>query len=429
MRRILINNPVLRNTEKSGLTSAYAVGVTTLSVLNNFAFAANDLLVVGELGEEQTELKKCNSITGSGTLNLASTLNFAHAKDTPVYKVPWDFVSIEGRSSSTGTFAEITQSGIQWDKPQTIYYHTSGDNNWQYRFRFFNSVLSIYSDYSPTISGTGYVRGSVGYMVRQVRKLTGDEKREIIKTDAEIIRFFNTAQDIIRGVKSDWNFLKVTDSTITTIANTKVYGVPTGVGGTGNIDSIRYQYNDGGSSNIVYNLKYLPEKEFDLLDRDQRRTPDDYVTYYTIQESDSGNAFGYIRVDPIPKTTGRGTFIVRYFKKMVDLDTVDDITPVPLPNILEDFAIAQIEKIKGNESKSQIYENLFYGKQVVYRRVINIDSGISLLLNLDNNQVGPAGQPMSLSKFRGQKGVSRIYNSRFTNMDYVRENYFSVYKP
>ena len=38
--------------------------------------------------------------------------------------------------------------------------------------------------------------------------------------------------------------------------------------------------------------------------------------------------------------------------------TVDDETQVPLPNLLEDFAVAQIEKIKGNEDKAKVYEDL-----------------------------------------------------------------------
>ena len=53
MRRVTIGNPDLRNTYKTYLASAYSSG-TTLTVLSNVSFAANDLAVVGDVGEELT---------------------------------------------------------------------------------------------------------------------------------------------------------------------------------------------------------------------------------------------------------------------------------------------------------------------------------------------------------------------------------------
>lgn len=259
-------------------------------------------------------------------------------------------------------------------------------------------------------------------MIRQVRQIANDLDGRVAG-DRAIIRFFNMGQDIIRGVKRDWSWLKVSDNTTTTTASTKRYGLPTNIGNTGNVSDIRYRYDDG-TNDIIYQLKFLSEKEFDTLDQDQDQSTDDYVTFYTFEESDSSNASGYIRVNPIPKTTGRGTFYIRYYREMSDMDTVDDETLVPIPSILENFAIAQMEKIKGNEAKSELYEALFYGREQVGRRVANVDVGISLLIKLDAAKKVPSGQPLSLVRFKGRRGVARFYNNRFVSADYLRETYF-----
>lgn len=259
-------------------------------------------------------------------------------------------------------------------------------------------------------------------MIRQVRQITNDLDGRVAG-DRAIIRFFNMGQDIIRSAKRDWSWLKVTDTSTTTTASTLQYGLPSNVGNTGNIDDIRYRYDDG-TNDIIYQLKYLSEKEFDLLDQDQDRSTDDYVTHYTFREADSSNASGYIRVYPTPKTTGRGTFYIRYYREMADMDTVDDETLIPIPSILENFAIAQMEKIKGNETKSQLYENLFYGREQVGRRIATVDTGIALLIKLDAAKKVPAGQPLNLVRFKGPRGVARFYNNRFVSNDYLKETYF-----
>ena len=421
MRRVTVGNPSVDNTYRTFLAVAYSSG-TSLSVLSNVSFAPDDLIVLGEPGEELSELERVSSITGKTTITLAAALDFSHPKDTPLYRVNWNFASIEGRSSSAGTFAEITQSPIQWDKLNTVYYHSDGTDTWQYRFRFYNSVTATYSEYSPTVTGAGFTRSSVGYMIRQVRQITNDLDGRVAG-DRAIIRFFNMAQDIIRGAKRDWSWLKVSDTSTTTTASIKEYGLPTLVGNTGNISDIRYRYDDG-TNDIIYQLKFLSEKEFDTLDQDQGQSTDDYVTFYTFKEPDSSNASGYIRVNPIPKTTGRGTFYIRYFREMADMDTVDDETLVPIPSLLENFAISQMEKIRGNETRSALYEELFYGKQQVGRRMANVDVGISLLMKLDATKKIPSGQPLSLVRFKGPRGVARFYNNRFVSSDFLKETYF-----
>ena len=83
-----------------------------------------------------------------------------------------------------------------------------------------------------------------------------------------------------------------------------------------------------------------------------------------------------------------------------------------------------MERIKGNENKAGLYEDLFYGRQQVGRRQIGIDTGVNLLVKMDANRRNPAGQPMSLKRWIGRRGVERLYNNRFESSDILREKYW-----
>ena len=424
MRRIRIENPQVERTYKTLISSDYSSGVT-LTVLNNSSFAADTLIIVGEPTEELTEGKKVNSISGSTTLNLASTLNFAHPKGTSVYRVLWDFVSIERRASSTDVWAEITQSGIQWDNKlgETIYYDSAGIQSHQYRFRFYNSVSATYSEYSPTITGAGFGRQQVGYMIVQVRLTAQDIERKIV-TDDEIIRFFNRAQDIIYGNNPRYRFLLVDtykgSNGIAATANTSVYSLASYTT-YGNLHSVRYRYTSGGTDNI-YHLQMLPHYEFDALVSNLNQTKDDTATSYKLLPADSSSTNGYIQIYPTTKTTGVGTLFPNYYEKMANLDTVEDETQVPLPEMLEDFAIAQIEKVRGNETKAEMYEKFFFGPSGVQEKFQQL-TGIALLDKLDLAQQQIQGQPRQLWRWRGRNAYTRYFSNRGLNRDYIKENY------
>jgi hypothetical protein len=413
MRKIVVQNPTTDETYKTWLSSAYTSGAA-LSVISNTTFAADDMIIVGEVGEEKTELKNTSSVSGATTINIDSALNFTHPKDSPVYRVLWDFVSIERDGS------EITQSGIQWDKKDTIYYDADGTASSNYRFRFYNSNTATYSDYSPTITGTGYTRPSAGYMIRQVRQIVRDEERKIT-TDAEIMRFLNAAQDIIGGIRNDWWFLATTDTSTTSVASTASYALPSAIGNIGQVDLILAAFNDG-DTDITYNLKYEPRIQFDHNTRDDTADNDDNTLAYTLLPADSSSASGYFEVRPTPNSTNI-VFEIRYFRKMTDLDTVDDETDVPMPAILENYAIAQIEKIRGNDDKARVYERMFWGPAPSEEKRRTL-SGIALLEQINSSKRRPSGQPQQLFKFIGQRAIKNMFGDRTVDRDKLHEDYW-----
>lgn len=427
MRSLQIQNPVLDKTYKTRLASDYSSGVS-LTVENNSSFTANDQLVVGEPGEELTELKKLDSVSGSTGMAIPTALKFSHSKGTYIYKSPWDFVSIERRTSELGSFVEISQSPIQWDNADnlTIYFDADATDDYGYRFRFYNSITTKYSEYSPTLTGIGFTRDQVGYMIQQVRLITNDTQRKIVSDD-EIIRFFNKAQDIIYTHNQRWWFLLVDAKQqalgISATANTNIYSLAA-LTNFGHLESVRYRYTSGATDQIWRLLK-KSALEFDKIAYDINRTADDQASIFKMLPADASSAFGYIQIFPKTLTTGVGLLYPNYYEKMADLNSVDDSTQVPLPQLLEDYAIGQVERIKGNDTKAQIYEQGLVGGTVTRngRSSVVEPSALKMLDKMDQAQREVQGQPRSLWNFKGQKAVSRLFSNYRGNHDNLKEFY------
>lgn len=419
MRRIRVVNPLLSKSYKTFLASDYSSG-TTLTVVSNVSFAANDLLVIGEPKEELTELKKLNSISGITTMTLASALNFSHPKDTPIYRSLWDNVSIEGRSTSSGTFAELTQSAIQWDndRGETVYNHSDGTDTWQYRFRFYNSVTATYSEYSPTLTGSGFERDMVGYLLRVVRKITNTHDQSVV-TDDEIIRAFNEAQDIVYAHNPKYWFLLVdtykAGNGIAATANTNVYSLATYTT-FGHLDSIRYRYASGGSD-YLYHLRKKDEVEFDAIASNLNASTDDYARIYKLLPADSLSDNGYIQIYPKTKTSGIGTLYPNYYEKMSDLTDVADETQIPMPKILEEWAIGFIYQVKGDENKAKIYQS-----GLISDNEDKVPRYLQLLDKLDRQRKLAQKQARSLWNFKGQRGASGLFSETHYDRDWIKES-------
>src|SRR3989304_9056145 len=125
--------------------------------------------------------------------------------------------------------------------------------------------------------------------------------------------------------------------------------------------------------------------EFDYESRDNNAASDDNLQYYTIMPGDSTNERGYLKLWPKPLTAGYDV-TPRYYKTFSDLDSYADETDVPIPSILEDYAMAEIYKIRKDEDTAIYYDKIFREQ-------------IELLKLMQRKQVG---QPRYLWKWAGK---------------------------
>lgn len=424
VRRIRIKNPDLLNTNRTWLDADYTsyTSGSTITVVSNVGMAANDICVIGEMGQEKTEAQPIDSTTGYPTITLSNDLAMSHQKGTPVYKTEFDRVQID--YSLGVSWITLDTVDITWDNAWTVYVHVGGNDNYSYRYRFYNSASSNYSEYSPTVTGAGFNKYQMGRLIQNIRKTIKDPDGTIVNDD-ELLRFLTAAKDIIRAKRADWWFWLKTDAgTITTVDGKRDYNLDDISENIEYIKNVRYEDDSTSGDEVLYNLRFYGDVEFDQQIVDMNATEDDSLDIYTILEPDQNSTAGYLRVDPVPATTGGGKFHIRYYEPDEDYNDVADATSIPIPSILENYAIFRCEQIMGDENKAKIYKELFFGPADRSKDTQSL-SGVALLESMQNNKGRPTGQPRSIKVFRGRMPIGRLYGNRVTtNRDTLVENYF-----
>jgi hypothetical protein len=185
---IKIRNPIESVKEKSALADDVDAGERAISILNTSGFADNDYILIGKMGEEQTELIQISTVSGSDTLNLSSNLSHNHTNGTPISVIPYDVIEFSRRTTPTGAFAVLSTQDIRPDNLETVLEDTAGQAGYYYRARFQNSHTGNYSDYSGIIPATGFSTKAVKAMIDTVLRRTEDTKgdfttREQVKQD------------------------------------------------------------------------------------------------------------------------------------------------------------------------------------------------------------------------------------------------------
>lgn len=427
MREIRIGNPVL-NSYVADLAADYSSGLS-VTLRSNNSFSPSDLAVFGNPTEELTELKKILALVGITGVTLDSTLNFQHNKGTPVYKTLWDFVEIQGAPSSISSFTVLTLSPIQWDSKssRTIYFHSTGTDAWQYKFRFYNSVTNTYSEYSPTLVGSGLTRFQAGYIIKQAREKARDVGGKAMTTD-ELLEELTAAKYNIQAHNAKYWFWKVngfnSGVSIPALTTTSVYSFSS-ISNFNDLDSIEYKYTNGATIER-YMLRKKTDSEFLSNVRNANRPANDFPRIFRLLPPDANSTKGYFEVETPLQNSGVGVFYINYYKDEPDFTGIDSATSVIIPEILRDYLIASIYASKGNDAMFDKYMDRFTGPQNRKKTqgIVRL-SGIALLDELDRQHKVSQGQPKSVWNFRGQKAMTRLFGSRrINNPDYVRENYF-----
>ncbi len=343
-------------------------------------------------------------------LNLTvSALKFSHPKGTPIYYTNWDKYSLEYRTSSSGgwnVYAGMPLA-INYDSQATEYRDVLATSTYEWRYRYYSTEKLAYSDYSDTIGATGWARNTVGYMLKEVRKVVNDPDGKTI-SDVEIIRFFNAAQDKIYTLYDRWWFLLKIGTVIPTVVGQKAYAMPTDFG---RMHSVLFE-NVQGSSDITYNLEYKSMIEYDDISRNNNSSNDDGMKFYSIFPPDTSSSTGYLRVWPKPATVSLN-ITPRYFKMFTDLSDYADVTEVPIPDILENYAIGMILLIRKEEDKANVYLGSPSRPGQFYQQ-------IELLKLMQRKNARPM---RSLWEYRGRDAEKYLFGNRSASSQ-DRENFW-----
>jgi hypothetical protein len=403
VQAIKIKVPDVSENIQSYVGVDYSSG-TTLYVDSSKGLVSGNYICVGEPGLEGTEITPLTASPPSTTSLTITAMQFSHAKGTPISLVNWDKYSLEYRTAILGSWTAYggMPATLIYDAQYNEYRDTAATATYAWRYRYYSTENSAYSDYSDIITATGWPSKSVGAMIRNIRKIANDPDGKSI-TDEEIIGNLNTGQGIVYSLYDRWWFLLKDGTAIDTVASQVPYALPSDFG---RMHSVHYNLVEG-TSDVTYNLKYISMVEFDYESQDNNASADDNIKYYCIYPGDSTSPTGYLRVWPKPETAGLH-ITPRYFKTMTELVDYADETEIPIPNILENYAISIILAGRKEDDKAAIYDKLFREQ-------------ITLLKLMQRKQAGP---PRQLWKYVGRKADERLYGNGNLDSNVDREVYW-----
>lgn len=337
---ISVANPETNELEKSYLSNAYDVGTVSIQVKNSDRFVANDRIMLGEMGQEKTEVVTVSSVNADGNTVVIGATVFSHSSDDPVYRLRFDQVKFyRSTTTSTGLYTLVSTQALDVDNTdlETIYDDTSGLTTYFYKTTVAHSISLVESDYSDVIGGSGWRREQVGNLIDECLQEVGD-MNETKVTRREILGYFNDVNDDLQTqVSRPYDFLHRRQALTRTLA-TDYINFPTDSNGKQTMwkfDYMDYNFVDSTTSpttNVTNTIRVIPEPEFRNLynnnQNDSTTQSDAQPAAMTLDTS--VNRF---RFSSYFLTTAASTFYLHYWKYFDVLDSEGDIIETPTPLI------------------------------------------------------------------------------------------------
>jgi len=226
-------HPTLEGQQETTLTVNIAAGATQSTVVNNTGFSANDYILIGLLGLENTEIVQVSSLAGDTTINHAAT-KFAHSKDDPLTRFPYNQVEFYesqdyNPDTGTGTWTLLATVNITPDQEATAYDHPTGSINYYYRVRYKNSTAGTYSSYSEVLPGSGFEFHTLRKMTERTLNLFNDKEAKFVSVE-EVHDFLNEAyEDMCNKISQAEEEFFAFYASINLVAGTGEYTLPKGL--------------------------------------------------------------------------------------------------------------------------------------------------------------------------------------------------------
>ena len=153
------------------LTAEAASGASTLTVKSISNLAIKLILLIGEMGDENSEIIKTHGSTAptGTTVTLAANLVKTHDPYTRVRVMLYDQVEISHAPTVAGTKTVLDTIAIQPESVETRY-DDSAKSSGYFFTRFKETIENTFSDYSDPIPYTGFTANTVAYAINYALK-------------------------------------------------------------------------------------------------------------------------------------------------------------------------------------------------------------------------------------------------------------------
>ena len=334
MRTIKVSNQdLLQDADHTSLSSSATAAGSTLTVYSIADFATDQALIIGEFGQEGSEIIKTHASTDpSGTtITLASALVKSHPKDTKVYIIPYDQVQFFYAATEDGSKTTLSTSDVNEESDETTYSDTTYTSGY-YFTRFYNSIDNTHSDYSDAIPYGGFADNTVGYVIDLAMKETNKKFSDTL-TYEMLTNEINACLRFVRGKLKRWSDVQVFNYELDDALVEDDY--------TWTLPSDYYDPNSNRSLTQIWledqdNLIYVDKQEFDDADRDSSSgTP----KYYTVYD-------GSVYITPkVHEDYEDDVLYMDYYTEIVEVDSDGDLLTLARFDMIKHWLKWQIRNI------------------------------------------------------------------------------------
>jgi len=337
---IKVANIDLKDSARTYLTQDVSVGGTSLSIASITGFpdtlASDFYVLVGDYGDEKSEIVLVDASATSGKVFTASALISSHEASDPVTFISHNQIKFFGMTSSTGTptlldtldidttaqFTEYTYTGTTFSFFKTAYYHEDGDYE---------------SGFSEVINSSSFTRRSSERIVRSgARKAltTIDESPNSRLTWDIALETLQDGLDEVGARKKRWPFWNTITTGTTTTNNQNYIDKPTDL-----TQLVRIKVNG-------YQLDWFTKNDYNR---------------YTEGTASTGQPSHFVERDQkyylYPTPNGEYDVEYEYYKVPDVIGNLSTEIDIPLVPVLIYYCGSQFAYIRGNKTKGDaLYE-------------------------------------------------------------------------
>jgi hypothetical protein len=197
------------------LTTDALTATASIEVGNILNFAINQILLIGELGNQNTEIIKTHGSTApsGSSITLANNLRFTHTAGTPVTVMSYDQVEISNAATVAGAKtvlgSVITIAGNQLNTEYNDVAASAG----YYFARWKNSITSSFSAYSDPSPITAYTIYSARSIIDGALGLINQTQSEVFSDEFAFQMIDMCQMEVLREFKR-WSFMQAFDTII-----------------------------------------------------------------------------------------------------------------------------------------------------------------------------------------------------------------------
>ena len=212
--RVPIENLLIDPAAQTYLSADMPAGSSTLTVQNISNFAINQILLIGDPGNQNSEIVKTHTSTAptGTTITLAANTVFAHTASTPVTTLYFDRVEISTAATVSGSkttllAATATPASLIPANQLNFEYNDTAASVGFYFARWNNSISSAFSPYSEPSPVTAYTMFSARAIIDAALGMINKQTSSVL-TDEYAFQNIDACQmEVLREFKR-WSFMQ-----------------------------------------------------------------------------------------------------------------------------------------------------------------------------------------------------------------------------